>query len=231
LLFPIYYFIGALNNKFLSITPNSFTESTWFLIFAFILGHVVQARAKVFVENRIKIRYWNGVFLSELYLIKGSKSCTDIDRKKYIELAKERFSYTDEELSLLDTDSKESRELCQSIYRKLRAFIENNNVGGTVSIENTYYNFFRGLSQASIYSSLIVLLRIAYDLKTLSDRHWRLQNMDYKNAVSVLLLLFFIYAYFLFKERARQRGEYHVQAVYNTAYSLSLGGKTNEKHC
>lgn len=51
-------------------TTNTLTDVISFVVLAFIVGHLVQASEKSVLEKKIKQKYWNGVFFSEIFLLK-----------------------------------------------------------------------------------------------------------------------------------------------------------------
>jgi len=209
-------------------TVNEFTDTLGFIIIAFISGHFIQYRAKLRLEPRIKKKYWKGAFVSEQYLIKNSGFCSEIDRQQYLKMAKDKFGYKEEELQKLDIISKESKEISHSIYRKAYALINNEGISERAAIANTYYNFFRGLTIASLYSAILFLLLLVIKIiENWWGWNWVVIKRDL--LIPAFLMTFFFYLKECFKERARQRGELHVEQVFNSAYSKLIGGKDNGK--
>lgn len=209
-------------------TINEFTDVLGFAIIAFILGHFVQYRAKLKLEPSIKNKYWNRAFVSEQYLVKGKGFSSKIDREKFLKMAKEKLGYNAEELAKLDTDSEESRKISHSIYRKAYALINNEGVAERAATANTYYNFFRGVTVSCLYSAILFLMQFIIKIV----RNWWTCSLDIAKKellIPLLLAAFFFYLKKCFMDRARQRGELHVEQVFNSAYTLCLGGKENAK--
>jgi len=204
-------------------TFNEFTDSLGFIIIAFISGHVIQYRAKLKLEPSIKKKYWGSAFVSDQYLIKNNKFCTEVDRQKYLGMAKDKFGYKEEELRKLDTVSEESKKISHSVYRKAYAFINNEGIAERAAVANTYYNFFRGLAVASSYSAIVFLSQLIIKI---IENWWGWSWFVIKDnlLIPVLLTIFFFYLKTCFVDRARQRGELHVEQVFNSAYSRLVGG-------
>lgn len=209
-------------------TINEFTDTLGFIIIAFILGHFIQYRAKVKLEPSIKKKYWNGAFFSEQYLIKDKSFCSEIDRQKFLKMAKEKFGYNNKELQKLDSDSDDAKKISHSIYRKAYALINNEGIAERAATANTYYTFFRGLSTSSFYSALLF---VAQFLIKIGENWWAWSwNVIKKDLIIPLLfVIFFFYLKECFKDRAKQRGELHVEQVFNSAYSFYVGGNKNVK--
>jgi hypothetical protein len=213
--------LGILNSF---TTVNKFTDTLGFIIIAFILGHFVQYRAKLKLEPGIKKKYWNGVFVSKQYLIKNRNFCSEIDRQKFLKMAREKFGYTEEELQKLNTDSNEAKEISHSIYRKAYALINNEGIAERAATANTYYNFFRGLSTVSFYSAWLLILQ--FIIKAIESWFsWSWMTIKKDLLIPFSLGIFFFYLSECFKDRARQRGELHVEQVLNSAYTYYVGQK------
>lgn len=225
LLWAIVSFLKGLGVVQIFSATNTLTDTISFVILAFIVGHLVQAGAKFRLEKKIKQKYWNGAFFSEIFLLKGNRLCNEIDREKFIDLAAKQLGYTESELKTLESDTDKARQMSHSIYRKAYSFINNNKIGDRAAIANTYYNLFRGLSEASFYSAIIFIVQFIIVIveKFLLEKDWY-----YFRANGVLPLVLFLIlgcAYIIFRDRARQRGELHVGEVSNSAYSFYIGGK------
>ncbi len=209
-------------------TINEITDTLGFIIIAFILGHFVQYKAKQKLEPNIKRKFWNGGFFSEQYLLKNNKFCSDTDRTKYLKMAKEKFGYTEEELKKLENDSSEAKELSHAIYRKAYSLINNEGIAERAATANIYYNFFRGLTTASFYSAILFFVQfITKIIENLSSLSWEVIKKEL--STSLFLAIFFLYLSGCFKDRARQRGELHVEQTFNSAYTFYIGGTKSGK--
>jgi len=228
LIWSILLFIKSLGILDSLATVNELTDTLCFVIIAFIVGHFIQHRAKLKLEPSIKKKYWKGAFISDQYLIKNSGFCSEVDRQKYVKMAKEKFSYNEKELEKLNNISEESKEICHSIYRKAYALINNEGIAERAAIANTYYNFFRGLTVAFLYSAMLFLL--LFIIKVVENWWaWNWATIKKDLLIPVLLTIFFLYLKECFKERTRQRGELHVEQVFNSTYSKLIGGVHDDK--
>ena len=229
LLWAIISFLKGLGVVQIFSATNTLTDTISFVILAFIVGHLVQAGAKSRLEKNIKERYWNGAFVSEIFLLRGNRLCNEIDREKFIDLATKQLGYAEAELKILENDTNEARQMSHSIYRKAYSFINNNKIGERAAIANTYYNFFRGLSEASFYSTIIFIVQFAVVIveKFLLEKNWYYFRTN--GVLPLVLFLILGCAYIIFRDRARQRGELHVGEVFNSAYSFYIGGSKDVK--
>jgi hypothetical protein len=228
LIWSIVLFAKGFNILTSFVTFNEIIDTLGFIIIAFILGHFIQYKAKQKLEPKIKRKFWGGVFFSEHYLLKNKKFCSEIDRMKFLKMAKERFGYTEDELKNLDNDSEKAKKLSHTIYRKSYALINNEGVAERAAMANSYYNFFKGLSIASFYSANLFLAQFL--LKVLENiTSWSCGIIKEDLAIPLLLTVFFFYLKGCFENKARQRGELHIEQTFNSAYVLYTGGKNNGK--
>ena len=204
-------------------TFNTFTDTLGFIIIAFVLGHFIQYKSKQIIEPKIKRKYWNGAFVSEQFMIKNNNFCDEIDRLKFLKMAMERFKYSQEELKKLDSNTEEARKLSHSIYRKAYSLINNVEINERATTVNVYYNFFRGLSVTCFCSALLFLVQsLIKILENWGACSWEFIKEDV--LIAVFFKFFFFYLTSCFIDRARQRGELHVEQTFNSMYIYYLGG-------
>ena len=161
--------------------------------------------------------------------MRGNRFCNEIDREKFVDFAAKQLGYTGSELKTLENGTNEARQMSHSIYRKAYSFINNNKIGERAAMANTYYNFFRGLSEASFYSTIIFIVQFAVVIveKLFLEKNWYYFRTN--GLLPLVLFLILGCAYIIFRDRARQRGELHVGEVFNSAYSFYIGGSENVK--
>ncbi|PKP59886.1 hypothetical protein CVT91_05990 [Candidatus Atribacteria bacterium HGW-Atribacteria-1] len=204
-------------------TLNTFIDTLVFTIIAFVLGHFIQYKSRQIIEPKMKKKYWNGAFVSEQFLIKNNKFCYEIDRQKFLKTAREQFRCSIEELKELDSDTEEARKISHSIYKKAYSLINNAGINERATTANIYYNFFRGLSATCFCSALLFLVQsIIKILENWGACSWEFIKEDL--LIPSLLMIFFFYLMICFIDRARQRGELHVEQTFNSMYVYYLGG-------
>jgi hypothetical protein len=204
-------------------TFNTFTDTLGFIIIAFVLGHFIQYKSRQIIEPKMKKKYWNGAFVSEQFLIKNNKFCYETDRRKFLKMAREQFRYSKNELKELDSDTEEARKISHSIYKKAYSLINNAGINERATTANVYYNFFRGLSATCFCSSLLFLVQFVIKILENWDAcSWEFIKEDL--LIPFLLMIFFFYLMICFIDRAKQRGELHVEQTFNSMYTYYLGG-------
>jgi len=223
LIWSIILFAKSINVLNYLTTFNTFTDTLGFIIIAFTLGHFIQYKSKQIIEPKIKKKYWNGAFVSEQFLIKNNKFCYEVDRLKFLKMAMSNFRYSKEELKELNSDTEKAKKLSHSIYRKAYSLINNAGIDERATTANVYYNFFRGLSATCFCSALLFLVQFVIKiLENWGAYSWEFIKEDL--LIPFLLMIFFFYLMSCFIDRARQRGELHVEQTFNSAYIYYLGG-------
>ncbi|GAF90292.1 unnamed protein product, partial [marine sediment metagenome] len=210
LIWSIILFAKSINVLNYFTTFNTFIDTLVFTIIAFVLGHFIQYKSRQIIEPKMKKKYWNGAFVSEQFLIKNNKFCYEIDRQKFLKMAREQFKYSIEELKELDSDTEEARKISHSVYKKAYSLINNAEINERATTANIYYNFFRGLSLTCFCSSLLFLVQLVIKiLENWGACSWEFIKEDL--LIPSLLVIFFFYLMICFIDRARQRGELHVE--------------------
>lgn len=196
-------------------TGNVFTESLAFIVLAFVVGHFVQFRSKQKTEATIKEKYWSNAFVSEAFLLRDNEFCSEFKRRRYINLLQKHFGLAEESVNtLVDHESEEARVISHGMYRECFTFITDKGLGQKATKANEYYNFFRGLSTTCVYSIIVSVLDFVY----LSIRFFTHRTfVGLAHSLTMLVLtIFFGYAVYAFRIRAKQRGELHVAEVFDS---------------
>jgi len=193
---------------------NVFTESLAFIVLAFVVGHFIQFRSRQKTEVTIKEKYWSNAFVSEAFLLKDNEFCSEFKRHRYINLLQKHFGLTGESAKILDDENEEARLISHGMYRECFTFITDKGIGQKSTKANEYYNFFRGLSTTCVYSTIVSAMDFVY----LSIRFFTHRTfVGLAHALTMLALtIFFGYAVYAFRIRAKQRGELHVAEVFDS---------------
>ncbi len=200
-------------------TENVITDSLTFIVLAFILGHFIQFRSKQRTESTIKKSFWSGSLVSEQFLVKNNKFCSEFERQRYIQILREHFTLGEDDIQILEkTDNPEAKKISHSMYQQCFSFITDKGIGDRAVKANEYFNFFRGLSTACVYSGFIFAIVFTFTLiRSLVNRFY----LDiFHLLILFLLAIFFCYASYTFRVRASQRGESHVADVFRSVASL-----------
>lgn len=194
---------------------NIFTESLAFIVLAFVIGHFVQYRSQRGTEVTIKKKHWSGAFVSEGFLLKDNKFCPEFKRQRYISLLQKHFGLDEESAKVLkDRENEEARAISHSMYRECFTFITDKGIGVKAIKANEYYSFFRGLSIACVYSSIISAIDFVYlVIRFFANR--TIANLAHAS-IMLVLTIFFGYAVHAFRISAKQRGELHVTEVFDS---------------
>jgi len=209
--------VVAGNLEVLSVleTGNAFAESLAFIVLAFVVGHLIQFRSKQRTEKTIKRKYWSNSFVSSQFLIKGNQFCVEPNRQRYIQLLQKHLGLKSEEAQILkDFGNDTAKEISHSMYRICFTLTTDKGIGAKATKANEYYNFFRGLSTTCVYSSIIFTADLIYVLIRflINDSSFPVSHA----IVTLLLAVFFGYASYAFRIRAKQRGELHVAEVFDS---------------
>lgn len=199
-------------------TDNIVIDSLIFIVLAFVVGHFVQFRSREKTQETIKKKFWNGTFVSNQFLIKDNKFCPDFKRQRYIQLLQEHFNLKSADAQILETpENPEAKTISDGMYRSCLTFITDQKIGEKATKANEYYNFFRGLSTTSFYSTIVFGISfIAILVQRFAESNFSF-NAFYKSAlIPFLLAIFFGYATRAFQIRAKQRGELHVAEVFDS---------------
>jgi cbb3-type cytochrome oxidase subunit 3 len=113
-----------------------------------------------------------------------------------------------------DHENEEATVISHGMYRECFTFITDKGIGQKATKANEYYNFFRGLSTTCVYSTIISVMDCVY----LSIRFFTNKTfVGLAHALTTLVLtIFFGYAVYAFRIRAKQRGELHVAEVFDS---------------
>jgi len=222
--------LRSLGGMFMVMLSNPFTESIFFLAFAFAAGHFVQARAIVTVAKSIRKSRGAEALLSEIYLIRDEtfknsvRFFTQSDKEKYTQIATKLLGYSESDLEPLASDSKEARQLSHSIFRKALSYAHNKKVGERAAMFSTHYKFFLGLALSSFYACVILVANVIVLLVLMyfDVYSWAEKSMYIIGCLLFAIPLFF--AFFEFKKSAKNREELHVQEVFNSVYVLMNSG-------
>ncbi len=216
------------------------SDSLTFLIFAFVVGHIIQYRSRIRFEVPLRWRLWSPrVFrdglISENYLLKErvvyrQVPLTESRRASFVDLAKKHFNTSDaeaEEFEHWQQDQKRlenAQKVSHSIYRSALTFVNDKGIGRKVEVANVYYNFFRGLTTASFYSTIVFLASFAIQLAGIwQPDKWNIMLALSRNRDAIFALLFagvFFYARYVFKQRAINRGFHHVRETLESCFNL-----------
>jgi len=196
-------------------TENIITDSLIFIVLAFVVGHFIQFRSKQRTEVTIKKKFWYGAFVSDQFLLKNNKFCSEFKRQKYIQLLQKHFELKPEEAQILEEpDNSEAKKVSNDMYRTCLTFVTDRKVGEKATKANEYYNFFRGLSTTCFYSSVILSFVCIYSLACFL-RNCTDFNIS-RSLIPLLLAVFSGYSTYAFQIRAKQRGELHVTEVFES---------------
>jgi len=211
---------------------NAAVDTLLFGVWALVLGHALSYRASRGLQERIKKKVWGG-FASERFLTPGSKLCSESRRKRYLELVKEKHVITAdgfaalETCDLSDTEAlKKAANASHSVYQAFHTAIRDGGKGEKAEIANTEFGLYRGLSVASFYG--MVLLMVAAVIRFLLSPS--LEMTGYLFPVSnvlpdIILALFLLYLYHAFKQRVIERGQAHVREVFDSFWALNAEGE------
>jgi len=125
------------------------------------------------------------------------------------------FGLKAEDAQVLENGSDGAKAISDGMYRSCLTFITDEKTGEKAIKANEYYNFFRGLSTTSFYTSVILSIDFIYILVRSFIR--RATSSAFQALVLLLLAIFFGYAVYAFRVRAKQRGELHVAEVFDSA--------------
>ena len=221
-------------------TGNWVSESLGFLIIAFVVGHIIQYRSRIRFEVPLRWRLWSPrVFrdglMAENYLLKERVVYRQVPlaesrRASFVDLAKKHFDTTDVEAAALENWKQDQKTLenaqkvSHSIYRSALTFVNDKGIGRKAEVANVYYNFFRGLTTASFYSTIVFLASFAIQLAGIwQPDKWNIMLALSRSRDAVLALLFagvFFYARYVFKHRAINRGFHHVRETLESCFNL-----------
>lgn len=211
---PGFFLVWALNSisdKF--IFGNVVTESLMFIILAYVLGLIIQYFSKYSIESLVKWLSWKGTFFSNIFLIKDAKKCTELARKRYLDIVKSRFGFNNKDLKILDTKNifdkknkiklKKAEDISYSIYRAVDGYTYDRGIAKKAHAQNNYYSLFRGLSLSFLFIGLLfsVLIYKSIHFQTF-------HNIIYLS----LSFLFFI----IFLIRTKERGELYVRGLFES---------------
>jgi len=208
-----------------SLQGGDLTQSFAFVIASYVLGHLIQSvghGARVFgrvigPEQRLKKRYWNGHFPSELALFKGSTVLGESNRR-YILDALERNGYLEQlqkqeyEMPLSDM----AKEKAQAIFIRLNAKAGEKEDSPVKTAEGLY-QMLRGLFFSSWLGFVLATVLAIY---TKVARIWFV-NMPPLTRLSwpglAIYIVFCLSAWLIFRYRCRGAGEGYVRRVFLTA--------------
>lgn len=211
------YMVVAGSLEALSVlkTENAFTESLAFIVLAFVVGHLVQFRSRQKTQETIKKKYWSSGLVSNQFLVKDNQFCTEFDRQRYIQLLQKHLGLRPEEAQILEEPGNDTaKEISHSMYRTCSTLATDKGIGAKATKANEYYNFFRGLSTTCAYSSILFMVNFIYVLIRFFMKD---STFSINQTLTLLfLVIFFAYAAYAFRLRAKQRGERHVAEVFSS---------------
>lgn len=198
--------IIGLNVDF-SFLENVFIGSVIFIVFCYVLGHVIQFLSKYSVEIIIKGLFWKGKFFSDIFLIKDFKNCPESEFSKYVQYADDKLGFSKEELNYLtskiDTKEKKNKaaEISRSIYRIIDSRSIDEDKAKKAHIQNSFYSMFRNLSAVFLILLIVGICLI------------NIENISLHTSISLLLIFDFV-MFSIFLLRAKERGELYIRGLF-----------------
>lgn len=211
---PGFFLVWALNSisKDL-IFGNVVTESLMFIILAYVLGLIIQYFSKYSIEYLVKRISWKGTFFSNIYLIKEANKCSDQTRKRYLNIIKKKYSFSDKELKILDTKNifdkknktklKKAQEISYSIFRSIDYHTYDKGIAKKAHVQNNHYSLFRGLSFSFLFIGLLFSFLISQSI------HFQTFQYIMYTSLSFLFCIIFLI-------RTKERGESYVKGLFES---------------
>jgi hypothetical protein len=216
-------------------TQNWAFESLAGMVFAYVLGQVISARARARFESKASGK-WTPVFrdglISENYLLKartvyGQALCPEERRQQLVEMAMNHCGLSPKEAGRLDLwqdDLTIAQTTSHRVYRPLLTLITDEKIGDKAQTMNVRYIFFRNLNIASAYSAGLFVVALAYNLIRRFSLH------DGRIGLPFLLAVFFALTSFVARREAIHSGINHVREVFDSAYHFYSREGTAHRH-
>lgn len=190
--------------------------------FAFVLGQLVSARARVRFESKT-LKHRKPVFkdglISENFLLKGRSVngqilCTEGRREMLVEMA---VTYCDlstrdaEKLGTWEGQLEAAQEVSHRIYRPLVTLLADEEIGVKADTMNLRYVFFRNLNVAAAYGACLFTIAAGYNYL----KHILIS--DARIILPALLALLFPLTSVVSRREAIHTAINHVREVFDSA--------------
>jgi hypothetical protein len=198
-------------------------ESLAGIVFAYVLGQLVSARARVRFESKT-LKYRKPVFkdglISENFLLRGRSVngqvlCPEQRREMLVGTAVThcRLSTGDaEKLDAWEGDLETAQEISHRIYRPLLTLLADEKMGVKADTMNLRYVFFRNLNAASAYGAFPFAIAAGYNYSKHVSLH------DARIVLPALLALLFALTSVVSRREAVHTAINHVREVFDSAH-------------
>ena len=198
-------------------------ESVVGVVFAFVLGQIVSARARVrFEVNASPFRspVFNSGLISENFLLKdrmvaGHRLCEEERREMLIEMAISYCGLSRQEAGKLEAWTEQiykSHQISHRIYRPLLTLVVDEGIGTKAEIMNLRYVFFRNLNVASAYVSCFFVISAGYNY------YQHVTLTDARIILPLALALVFALTSVMSRNEAVHSALNHVREVFDSAH-------------
>lgn len=198
-------------------------ESLVGIIFAYVLGQLVSARARMRFESKTlkhRMPVFRDGLISENFLLKdrsvnGQILCTDRRREMLIETAVTFCGLSTRDAEKLDTwegQLEAAQEISHRIYRPLLTLLADEEIGVKAHTMNLRYVLFRNLNVASAYGAFLFAIAAVYNF---------LKHVSFADAriiLPALLALLFASTSAISRREAVHTAINHVREVFDSAH-------------
>jgi hypothetical protein len=208
-----------------SLQGGDLTQSFAFVMASYVIGQLIQSVGHgipifgriIGPEKRLKKRYWDGYYPSEIALFKNSRVLGDSNRQRVLDclLSKGHMDSTQRQGFELPF-SETSRELAQAIFVRLNAEAGEKEDSSTKTSE-ALYQMLRGLFFSSWlgFASGTAIAVYAKLARLWFPQFPQLDGLSWPGLVTYSL--FCLSAWLIFRYRCRGAGEGYARRVYLTA--------------